>query len=533
MQISLLANFINNFKLLKILKYPIRRIFFLASINSFVEVSVLALFGIFITNVLQNSISVKIIYFEFNMNDFMLLLLILIITKLFITIFYLNYLRLTNKRSLQNYLNLIKNNSYNSKFLINQNEHIELRLTTTDIHHLLPSIIMPLTNFIADCLTILLILLVIIFKYKLTAVYGLALFFSSCFIFFLIIKKSNPKKNISDLSNKLLSLYNIYFKNKFFILSLSSRKKFSKFISSIEVYLINILVNLTFKKSLFKPSIEFVIILSGLSIVFFDLSSYFIILIFLIRSVPSLLNIGNMIMTHSVYSKISQDFMQIVQNKNYNFSESSINKVNLQPNNSDFKITKITGINNFTNQKIELILGKLNFITGISGSGKSTLLNELSGLIPASFWSLNFFENEKLISQKENEISNNVIYLPQDLHDNKLVLSEFLNNLSISLDSVDKHLTTLITYFKNDFYNRSFNTFSGGEKQRIYISIALAKKKKIILFDEPSSGLDKKSSHEIIELLNEIKDLSLVIVVTHDVNLIENSNNILEIIKSR
>tara|TARA_A100001015_G_scaffold217230_1_gene244051 strand:+ start:10848 stop:12047 length:1200 start_codon:yes stop_codon:yes gene_type:complete len=396
MQMSLLTNFKNNFKLLKILKYPIRRILFFASINSLVEVSVLALFGIFIANVLQNSSSIKIIYFKFNMNDFMLLLLILVITKLLLTIFYLNYLRLNNKKSLQNYLNLIKKNSYNSKYLINQNELIELRLTTTDIHHLLPSIIMPLTTFIADCLTILLILSFIIFQYKLTAVFGLILFISSCYIFFIIVKNSNPKKNISELSNKLLSLYNLYFKNKFFLLSLNSRKKFSKFISSNEGYLINILVNLTFRKSLFKPSIEFVIIVSGISIVFFDLSSYFVILIFLIRSVPSLLNIGNMIMTHSIYSKISQDFMYIVQSNDPYLSESSVNKVNLNLANSDSKITKIIGRNNFIDQKIELILGELNCLTGISGSGKSTLLNELSGIIPSSFWSLSFFDNEKL-----------------------------------------------------------------------------------------------------------------------------------------
>ena len=60
------------------------------------------------------------------------------------------------------------------------------------------------------------------------------------------------------------------------------------------------------------------------------------------------------------------------------------------------------------------------------------------------------------------------------------------------------------------------NSLSGGEKQRIAISRAIANNPKIILADEPTGSLDERNTHEIFKLLKNLSKDRLVIVVTHD-----------------
>ena len=57
---------------------------------------------------------------------------------------------------------------------------------------------------------------------------------------------------------------------------------------------------------------------------------------------------------------------------------------------------------------------------------------------------------------------------------------------------------------------------SGGEKQKIAIVRQLLKSPDVMLFDEPTSALDAKSRGALIKLLHEIKRDHIVIVVTHD-----------------
>ena len=71
------------------------------------------------------------------------------------------------------------------------------------------------------------------------------------------------------------------------------------------------------------------------------------------------------------------------------------------------------------------------------------------------------------------------------------------------------------------FKNTKVSKLSGGQKQRVAIARALAKETPIIVADEPTGNLDSKSAKEIVELLSEISKDKLVILVTHNLEQVE------------
>ena len=81
----------------------------------------------------------------------------------------------------------------------------------------------------------------------------------------------------------------------------------------------------------------------------------------------------------------------------------------------------------------------------------------------------------------------------------------------------------------NTIINDKSTNLSGGQKQRIAIARAIVKKSKIILFDEPTSALDKENTEYIKELLDELATNKTIIVISHDMELIKNFDEIIHI----
>ena len=73
------------------------------------------------------------------------------------------------------------------------------------------------------------------------------------------------------------------------------------------------------------------------------------------------------------------------------------------------------------------------------------------------------------------------------------------------------------------------NQLSGGQQQRVAIGRALFAQPKLILADEPTGNLDKKSGDEIVQLLKvaNVKYHQTIIMVTHDANIAAQANRII------
>ena len=164
----------------------------------------------------------------------------------------------------------------------------------------------------------------------------------------------------------------------------------------------------------------------------------------------------------------------------------------------------------------------LVFIVGRSGSGKSTLLNLLGGLDSPDKGKI-LIDNKDLCKMNNKEL---------DLYRNSYVgfvfqefnLLEEFNvfeniNLSLKLQGINNDKLILDTLKQLDIEGlekRNTNELSGGQKQRVAIARTLVKKPKLILADEPTGNLDKKSSDQIFRILKNISKEELVIVVSHD-----------------
>lgn len=197
-------------------------------------------------------------------------------------------------------------------------------------------------------------------------------------------------------------------------------------------------------------------------------------------------------------------------------------------------IKTIEGKNIFFNyEKNKNILNDISFkfdsgqtigIYGDSGKGKTTLCNIVVGLIKQS--SGKIFLNTKEIDLTEYDMTNIVGYVPQNsflINDtilNNIALGEFENK--INLDNVNEtiketYLEPLIKNLKNGIYTdvgENGIKLSGGQKQRLCIARALYKKPQILIFDEPTSSLDAKTSDEVMKNILSMKKI-LKIIITH------------------
>ena len=179
----------------------------------------------------------------------------------------------------------------------------------------------------------------------------------------------------------------------------------------------------------------------------------------------------------------------------------------------------------FSKVNLEFKIGEFIAITGESGSGKSTLLNVISGLDTyedgemyingeeTSHYIAKDFENYRRknignIYQNFNLINSYTVY-------QNIALALMLNGVkNADIKNKVNDLIKQVDLWK--YRNSKVSKLSGGQKQRVAIARALAKDVPILLADEPTGNLDKKSADSVMKLLSELSKDKLVIIVTHN-----------------
>ena len=174
--------------------------------------------------------------------------------------------------------------------------------------------------------------------------------------------------------------------------------------------------------------------------------------------------------------------------------------------------------------------GELVAIIGNSGSGKSTFLNMIGGLDKPSAGKL-FVDGKNLFTMNEKQLveykRDTVGFVWQNNARNLLPYLTALENVMTPMQLTNRKnkkewaLELLDLVGMSHRKNNRLQQLSGGEQQRIAIAIALANEPKLLLADEPTGSVDRKTADYIYDLfvrLNQEKGQTIVIV-THDTTL--------------
>ena len=169
-------------------------------------------------------------------------------------------------------------------------------------------------------------------------------------------------------------------------------------------------------------------------------------------------------------------------------------------------------------------------ILGPSGSGKTTFLNVIGGLdkydsgdLVINGRSTKDFSDSDWDAYRNNSIG--FVFQSYNLITHLSILDNVEMGMTLSgvtdAEKRQKALEALERVGLKNHVNKKPNQLSGGQMQRVAIARALANDPDIILADEPTGALDKKTSRQIMDLIKEIADDKLVIMVTHNPALAE------------
>lgn len=187
---------------------------------------------------------------------------------------------------------------------------------------------------------------------------------------------------------------------------------------------------------------------------------------------------------------------------------------------------------------LEIKAGEIIIMTGPSGSGKTTLLTLAGGLRSAQSGSLHVLGEElcgasarKLTQARRN---NGYIFQAHNLHGSLTALQNVKMGLevhkSISLAQMkSRSIEMLEAVGLGDRVNYYPDDLSGGQKQRVAIARALVAEPKIVLADEPTAALDKKSGRDVVELMQSLAKEKgcTILLVTHDNRILDVADRII------
>ncbi|MBR6402572.1 MAG: ABC transporter ATP-binding protein [Eubacterium sp.] len=176
--------------------------------------------------------------------------------------------------------------------------------------------------------------------------------------------------------------------------------------------------------------------------------------------------------------------------------------------------------------------GELIAIIGKSGSGKSTLLNILGGLEKPTAGYI-MFDGDMISEISEKELceirSNKIGYVWQHNTDNLLQYLTAVQNVEMPLmftklskkEREQMAKEALDKVGLSEKYNSYPTSMSGGEQQRVAIATAIVNKPELLLMDEPTGAVDKKTSDNLQDLFRKLnKETGItIIIVTHDMSL--------------
>lgn len=187
----------------------------------------------------------------------------------------------------------------------------------------------------------------------------------------------------------------------------------------------------------------------------------------------------------------------------------------------------------------EIRKGELFAFLGVNGAGKSTTINILVGIIKKDNGEI--YIEGKNIEEQSSLLKNDIgVVFQSSLLDKHLTVRQNLFFRAVLYGINKKEFEERLSFFSEQLelkpiLNRPLGKLSGGQKRKVDIVRALIYKPKILILDEPTTGLDPKTRQEVWLLINNLikKDNLTVLLTTHYMEEAVNSNYVVIIDKGK
>ena len=192
---------------------------------------------------------------------------------------------------------------------------------------------------------------------------------------------------------------------------------------------------------------------------------------------------------------------------------------------NDVTVTYRNGHTALRNASFEIPTGTIAALVGVNGAGKSTLFKAIMGFVPAAKGEITVLG----MPVKDALRQNIVAYVPQSeevdwsfpvLVEDVVMMGRYGHMGFLRRPSqLDHDVVTSSLERVNmiEFRHRQIGELSGGQRKRVFLARALAQEGKVVLLDEPFTGVDVQTEDAIIRLLREMRDEGRVMLVsTHN-----------------
>ena len=191
----------------------------------------------------------------------------------------------------------------------------------------------------------------------------------------------------------------------------------------------------------------------------------------------------------------------------------------------DVTVTYRNGNTGLLNANFTIPTGTISALVGVNGAGKSTLFKAIMGFLPMTHGSIRILGNSVQTALKKNIVA----YVPQSeevdwafpvLVKDVVMMGRYghMNFFRHPKKSdQDAVIDALQRVNMLEFSSNQIGELSGGQRKRVFLARALAQNGKVILLDEPFTGVDVQTEDAIIKLLREMRSEGRVMLVsTHN-----------------
>lgn len=191
----------------------------------------------------------------------------------------------------------------------------------------------------------------------------------------------------------------------------------------------------------------------------------------------------------------------------------------------DLTVTYRNGHTALRGASFEIPRGTVTALVGVNGAGKSTLFKAIMGFVRASSGEIRVLGKTVRAALRENIVA----YVPQSedvdwafpvLVEDVVMMGRYGHMGFLRRPSDVDHAAVTLALDRvgmQEYRHRQIGELSGGQRKRVFLARALAQDGRVILLDEPFTGVDVQTEDKIIALLRELREEGRVMLVsTHN-----------------